>query len=324
MMHDLALRHYLPTASPLVFGAMGLGGAWDDQPITRADVARARRCIEAARAAGITVFDHADIYALGKAEQAFGEALRERPSLRDEILIQSKCGIRFADAAGPKRYDLSRDWILTSVDGSLARLATDRLDILLLHRPDPLMDPHEIAEAFSRLHQSGRVRYFGVSNMYAHQWAGLAEVLDQPLIVNQMEMSLCAHAVFDEAVLAGHPDGADVHFAPGLIEQARRLRVQLQAWGSLCQGRLSGADIAADTPAVQRSAALVAELAEIYAAPPEAIVLAWLMRHPAGIQPVIGTTDTARIAACAQGVQIELSRGDWYRLYESIRGQALP
>ena len=323
-MSDLPIRRTLPAASRLVHGAMGLGGAWDDTPIGPGDVSTAQRCIETALASGITVFDHADIYALGKAERAFGAALAAQPGLRDRMIVQSKCGIRFADAAGPKRYDLSRDWIVASVEGSLARLGIERLDVLMLHRPDALMVPEEIAAAFSQLHAAGKVAHFGVSNMHTAQIALLRHTLDQPLIVNQMEMSLLARDAFEAGVLAGHPQGAEVNFAPGLIEQALAGDIQLQAWGSLAQGWLSGRDVSQAAPALKRSAALVAQLAEAYAAPREAIVLAWLLRHPAHIQPVIGTTDPTRLRACAESVNVSLAREDWYRLWESVRSEELP
>ena len=323
-MSDLPIRRALPAASRMVYGAMGLGGAWDETPIGRADVTTAQRCIETALASGITVFDHADIYALGKAERAFGAALAAQPGLRDRMIVQSKCGIRFADAHGPKRYDLSREWIVASVERSLERLGIERLDVLMLHRPDALMAPDEIAAAFSQLHAQGKVAHFGVSNMHAAQIALLGRTLDQPIIVNQIEMSLLARDAFEQGVLAGHPQGADMNFAPGLLEQAVAGDIQLQAWGSLAQGWLSGRDVSQARPALAAAASLVARLADTYNTTREAIVLAWLMRHPARIQPVLGTTDAARIRACAAGVDIALSREDWYQLWESVRGEALP
>jgi len=303
---------------------MGLGGSWDTRDITRAGVDTARRCIESALAAGITVFDHADIYARGKAESVFGAVLAESPGLRERMVIQSKCGIRFADAHGPKRYDLSPEWIMASVEGSLQRLGIEQLDILMLHRPDPLMVPDAIAEAFSRLQAEGKVAHFGVSNTNASQIALLQRAMAQPLVVNQMEMSLMAFDAFDERVLAGHRGGASVNFGPGLIEQGVAGEIQLQAWGSLAGGWLSGRDLSGAMPTRQRLAGRVAELARGYDTSREAIVLAWLMRHPARIQPVIGTTDPARIAACGQAADITLSREDWYALWETARGQELP
>ena len=323
-MSDLPIHRALSSASPIVYGCMGLGGPWDTGDITRADVDTARRCIEAALAAGITVFDHADIYSLGKAESAFGAALAESPGLRERMIIQSKCGIRFADAQGTKRYDLSPEWIMASVDGSLQRLGIEQLDILMLHRPDPLMAPDAIAEAFSRLQAQGKVAHFGVSNMNAPQIALLQRAIAQPLVVNQMEMSLLARDAFEEEVLAGHRGGASVNFGPGLIEQGVAGEIQLQAWGSLAGGWLSGRDLSGAMPTRQRLAGRVAELARGYDTSREAIVLAWLMRHPARIQPVIGTTDPARIAACGQAADITLSREDWYALWETARGQELP
>ena len=140
------LSHYFPNASKLVYGCMGLGGDWDSSPVTREHYTQARDVIETALENNITVFDHADIYTLTKAEQVFGQVLKDAPSLKDKMILQSKCAIRFEDEAGPKRYDFSAKWIKESVDGILSRLGIDQLDILLLHRPDPLIELSEVAQ----------------------------------------------------------------------------------------------------------------------------------------------------------------------------------
>jgi len=190
MRHALPLQQHFPTVSPLAYGCMGLGGHWDDSPWTSAHVDHAQAAVEAALEIGVTLFDHADIYTRGKAESVFGELMRRQPSLRDRIVLQSKCGIRFAEGDLPGRYDLSGGYIVEAVEASLKRLGTEQLDILLLHRPDPLMQPDEIAEAFQRLRGAGKVSHFGVSNMNAGQMAWLGRALDQPLVVNQLELGL--------------------------------------------------------------------------------------------------------------------------------------
>ncbi|MBW7459465.1 aldo/keto reductase, partial [Paenibacillus sepulcri] len=178
------------TSSRIVYGTTGLGGSNNHDPLTDADLLKAERAVDAALEAGITMFDHADIYSGGKAEAVFGSVLGKRPGLRESIVIQSKCGTRFADEHSPQRYDFSREHILRAVDGSLKRLGTDYLDILLLHRPDPLFQAQEVAEAFQTLKQAGKVRHFGVSNMNAGQIKLLQAQLPDPLVANQLEMSL--------------------------------------------------------------------------------------------------------------------------------------
>lgn len=318
------LAHYLPNVSSIVYGCMGLGGNWDDSPITNAYVEQANDCVNTALESGINFFDHADIYTLGKAEQVFGKVLSERPQLRKKIYIQSKCGIRFADANGPKRYDLSADWIEASVESSLQRLNTDYLDVLMLHRPDPLMQPEEIARAFEALKREGKVHHFAVSNMQHHQIAFLQHALDEPLVANQIEASLLKQDWIDEGVYAGNSEGRDINFTSGTLEYCRRQNIQLQSWGSLAQGLYSGRDVKGESDAVQRTSLLVTTLADVYSTSPEAIVLAWLMRHPVRMQPVIGTTDCARIAASCQAMNIQLSREHWYALYVSAKGHELP
>jgi predicted oxidoreductase len=318
------LTHYVSHSSPLVFGCMMLGGGWNKNPVCDADIKHTHDVIDAALDAGICVFDHADIYTFGKAEQVFGTVLKQRPELRGQISLQSKCGIRFADDTAVQRYDFSAQWITQSVNNILARLQIEQLDVLLLHRPDPLMQPEEVAAAFSQLQQAGKVKHFGVSNMQQHQMTFLQHALHSPLIVNQLELSLSHLAWLDEGTTAGCPGEPAVNFCSGTLEYCRRNKVQLQAWGSLSQGLFSGKDVSAAPEPVRATAELVARLAAEYQVSREAIVLGWLLRHPAAIQPVIGTSNIKRIAACAQATTIQLSREHWYALYLAARGRALP
>lgn len=318
------LASALPGASALVYGCMGLGGPWDASAIDAEHIRHAHAAVDAALEAGINFFDHADIYTRGKAEQVFGEVLKQRPALREQIYLQSKCAIRFQDEAGPKRYDFSAAWIKHSVDGILARLGVDYLDTLLLHRPDPLMQPEEVAEVFGALKASGKVHHFGVSNMHGQQLAFLQRYLDAPLVVNQIEISLQQLGWLDEGALAGNPLGQHLNFTAGTLEYCQLNKVQIQAWGSLCRGNFSGRDLSEQTGEIQATAKLVHQLAEKYQVSTEAIVLAWLMRHPTAVQPVIGTTQPQRILACAQASQVLMSREDWYALYVAARGAELP
>lgn len=312
------------TTSRLILGCMGFGGGWDTSPLEEAEVTKMREAVEAALETGITMFDHADIYTMGKAEQAFGRVLREKPGLRERIVIQSKCGIKLKDGRLPERFDFSKSHILASVDGILSRLGTDYLDILLLHRPDVLIEPEEVAEAFAILKQSGKVRHFGVSNMNADQIRLIRAYTDEPIIVNQLEMSLARIDWAEHTVLVNQRRGAALHFSDGLIEYCRLHDVQIQAWAPLAYGMFSGAPLRDDTPqAVLRTRELVMEIAREKETTPEAIVLAWLMRHPAMIQPVIGTTNPDRIRRCSDAARQAglMSRDEWYTLLAAARGE---
>ncbi|PCK03402.1 MAG: aldo/keto reductase [Alteromonadaceae bacterium] len=323
-MTNLPINRILPDASQLVFGCMSLGGDWGASTSSAQDLKHAHAAIDAALAVGINFFDHADIYCRGKAESVFGEVLKLRPELRDEIYLQSKCGIKFEDEQGPQRYDFSRQWICDSVEGSLTRLGVEQLDILELHRPDPLMNPEEVAEAFTALKAAGKVKYFGVSNMSGTQMQFLQSYLPYPLVSNQLEMSLQRHSFVDEGVFAVNPDGANINFAAGTLEYCGQNDVQIQSWGSLAQGLYTGKDISDQPIYVRQTADKVAALAGEFGVSAEAIVLAWLLRHPANIQPVIGTANPERITACGQAGKVELSREQWYSLYVSARGEPLP
>lgn len=309
-------------SSRLVYGCMGLGGSWDKSPITREHISQAAKVIDTALETGITVFDHADIYTMGKAEQAFGEVLKQAPSLRDNMILQSKCAIRFEDELGPKRYDFSAQWITQSVEGSLSRLNTENLDILLLHRPDPLMELDEVVTTLEQLIKDGKINQVGVSNMHGHQIQFLQQALSVPVRVNQLEMSLAYRDWLEDGVTTGSVHNRGLGYAPGTLEYCMQNNVQLQAWGSLAQGRFTGGN--ATTDAENATAKRVAELAAEYATTSEAIVLAWLTRHPAMIYPVIGTVNPERIKACAKVSDVTLSRGHWYDLLVTARGEELP
>ncbi len=301
---------------------MGLGGSWETNDYHHAHIKQAEEVIKTAIESGITVFDHADIYTHGKAEQVFGDVLKLSPSLRDNIVLQSKCAIRFEDKHGPKRYDFSPEWIRTSVENSLKRLHTEQLDILLLHRPDPLMEPELLAEVVTLLQSEGKIAQLGVSNMHGHQIDFLNQNLATPIIVNQLEMSLAHRDWLEDGITTGSTQNRQMGYAPGTLEYCWSNNVQLQAWGSLAQGRFSGKPVA--NVQDKETSALVDQLADKYATSPEAILLGWLMRHPIGIQPVIGTTNSARIRACAQACNLTFSREDWYLLLETARGAEVP
>lgn len=313
------------TKSRLAFGCMKLCGGMKANPINEEEILVAERAIDAALEAGITLFDHADVYAHGQAEAVFGEALRRRPYLKDRIQLQSKCGYRLS-SSGAKRYDFSKEHILHAVEQSLRRLDVEHLDVLLLHRPDALMEPEEIAEAFNRLLADGKVGHFGVSNMGVAQIQFLQQSLPMPLVVNQLDMSLGKLDWLDSGILMNRRIDHTVRFPEGTLEYCRSSNVQLQAWGSLAQGRFTGRDMESATEAERNTSDLVRKLAEAKDTSPEAIVLGWLMKHPARIQPVTGTLNPERIIACGDAArQAELmTREEWYELFQTSRGQAIP
>ncbi len=328
-MQQYTLPHTDLTVSRLAYGCMKIGGSWDAAPLTDADRRAATEVVVAARECGITLFDHADIYTRGKSETVFGEICATVPGLRDDIVLQSKCGIRFADdpqPGAPQRYDFSYDHIIASVEGSLRRLQTDRLDILLLHRPDPLIEPEEVARAFDELHRSGKVRYFGVSNHTVWQMELLRRFVDQPLVVNQLEVSLLHHYLISEGIVANRTadnNGGEFTASTGILDYCRVHDILVQAWSPVAGGKLF--DPSPDAPDnVRETAQLVDRLAAEKQTTPEAIVLAWLLRHPAGIQPVIGTTKAGRVQRSVRADEVELSRQEWYMLLAAARGKAVP
>jgi predicted oxidoreductase len=283
--------------------------------------------IRAALDAGIEFFDHADVYGGGRCEQVFAAIWDEVPNLRQRIVLQSKCGIRPAGDVGayaPKRYDFSYDHIIEAVEGSLERLKTDYLDVLLLHRPDALVEPEEVAQAFDQLHFAGKVRYFGVSNHTAAQIQLLQDWVDQPLVANQLQLSPLHTPMIDEGMVMNRADHPAPYRNEGTLEYCRLHGITIQAWSPLAGGLLSGRTLNDPEPRVAAAAAEAARLAAERGVSREAIVIAWLLRHPARIQPIIGTTTPERIAACCEADEIELTREEWYSLYIAGRGRELP
>jgi predicted oxidoreductase len=266
-----------------------------------------------AREVGINVFDHADIYGgeVHACERRFGDALRLTPAEREQIVLQSKCGIR----AG--YFDFSREHILEAVDQSLSALKTDYLDLLLLHRPDALVEPEEVADAFERLYTAGKVRHFGVSNHTPRQIDLLKTAVRQPLVANQIQLSI-AHAPSVAFGIAANMAGLEqsIDRDGEVIAYSRINRMTLQAWSPFQHGFFGGVFIGdrVNFPELNR---ILDELSEKHAVPPSAIAYAWIARHPAKIQVVLGTTNPGRLADIAPGADCDLSREDWYRLFKA-------
>jgi predicted oxidoreductase len=277
-----------------------------------------RTLVGAARDAGVTMFDHADIYGGSHGcEQRYGDAQPVPAAERDQVTIQSKVGIR----AG--FFDSSREHILASVDQSLAALRTEYLDLLLIHRPDTLVEPDEVAAAFDELHTSGKVAAFGVSNHTPGQIELLARSVRQPLVVNQMQFSIANAALVGQGLAAnitGLDQSADRDL--GVLDYSRLNGITIQTWGSL-QKPPPGGVFLGDRENYPDLNTALDEIAQAHNTTPTAIAIAWIARHPAQMQVVIGTTNPDRVRESAAGATINLSREEWYRLFTAA-GHTLP
>lgn len=262
--------------------------------------------ILAAIKAGINFFDHADIYGGGKSETLFGTVLQNHPELRKEMIIQSKCGIRPGIS-----FDFSKEYILNCVDGILKRLQTDYLDILLLHRPDALMDPKEVAQAFDELYCNNKVRYFGVSNQTPGQIELLKKYCHQPIIINQLQFGPAHAQMIDYGIFANMQNGID--HDGGILDYCRLNDITIQPWSTI-RATLSE-DTFLDNPKYPKLNNQLEILAAKYKVSKAAIVNAWILRHPAKMQPIIGTTSIKKMLDTIKGVDINLSREEWYAIY---------
>lgn len=312
--------------APIALGCMHFGGDGRDVPVPAEVRQQARTAMETARELGWNLFDHADIYCRGKSESLFGDLTTELQWDRASYFIQTKCGIRFPgfpDNNDPLRFDFSRQHILDSVHQSLQRLRTDYIDVLLLHRPDLLADPQEVMEAFDHLRSSGKVRFFGVSNFPPHL-LDLFRAAGFTPVANQVEINLLRTSLLDASVVAQDRSPAPGHPADGTLEWHRIHGVVTQAWAPLAYGYPAGRTPEWDRQRVSKTAGVVQTIATELNAPPEAVVLAFLLRHPAAIQPIVGSRNPQRLHAANQARHIALSREQWYRLYTAGRGQPLP
>lgn len=274
-----------------------------------------RIAILAAWEAGYTLFDHADLYCDGRAEELFGRVLKEVPALRGSIRIATKCGIRPAGepaASAPFRYDHSKDYIIKSCEGSLRRLQVETVDVYQLHRPDWLSDPDEVAAAFSELKQAGKVLEFGVSNYAPSQVDMLQKACPMPLQVNQVEVSLACLE----------------RFTDGTLDQCLKEGITPLAWSPLGGGLLAGGAqrLLPWQEKYETRAAVSAldEAAVAHGVTRSVIALAWLLKHPSGIVPIVGSTSPQRILEMTQAAELPLGREEWYRLLEASRGERLP
>jgi predicted oxidoreductase len=313
-----AIAHTGLETSSLAYGCWRLAGTWDQSKVTPDDLQRGIKAVLTAYDAGYTLFDHADIYCSGVAETIFGQVLSENPGLREKMVIATKCGIRFRGAPNPdspQRYDFSAEHIIQSCEKSLVRLNTDVIDLYQLHRPDYLMNPEEIAEAFTKLHQKGKVRFFGVSNFTASQVDLLRSTSSNIRLtsVHQVEISLLNRYAMET----------------GLLDQCQIQRMTPLAWSPLAGGVLgdSYTPTAADLkkfPTLEDTHRTLDEIAHEHQTTRSVVALAWLLKHPSGIIPIVGSVRPERIRQFTQADEVNLSREEWYKLLLAARGEPLP
>ena len=265
---------------------------------------------------GINFFDHADIYGGGLCEELFGNFLHANPGVRDRMLIQSKCGIRGGT------YDFSKKHILQAVEGILTRLQTDHLDYLLLHRPDTLMEPEEVADAFDRLCQEGKVCCFGVSNQHSLQIELLQQALGQlPILIDQLQFSLTNTTMIDAGINVNMENAGAVNRDGMILEYCRLHHITIQPWSPFQHGFFEGPFIGSEKyPELNRK---MEEVAARYNTTPTGIAIAWILRHPACMQPIVGSVRPERMTEIAAAADITITHDEWYELYKAS-GKSLP
>ncbi len=305
-MKYLKLGNLNEPVSAIGVGCMRIAGMTSDQ---------LDRYVHTALDQGINFFDHADIYASGKSEEIFGDLLSREPSLRNRIFLQSKCAIH------DSMYDFSKDYILRSVDGILKRLKVSHLDSLLLHRPDALMEPNEVEDAFQTLKKSGKVLNFGVSNMNRYQIEFLENQLSDGLAVNQLQMSVAHTPLIDAGINVNMMTDAAVMRDGGTLEYCRMKDMVIQTWSPLQKGFFGGTFIGSED--YKELNQVLDALAKQYGVTSDAIAYAWLLRYPAKMQVIIGTTNPDRLKHAAKAAEVELTRSEWYQVYRAA-GNQLP
>lgn len=291
--------------SSVILGCMRINGAKD--PV---------KVIETAYDNGINFFDHADIYGGGECESIFADALAKTSLKREDLFIQTKCGI-----VPGVMFDFSKKHIIESVEASLQRLKMDYVDALLLHRPDTLVDPSEVAEAFDELEKSGKVRHFGVSNQKPMQIDLLKKYVKQPLLANQLQFGLKHSGMIDQGIHVNMTDDGSVDHDGSVLDYSRLNDMTIQAWSPYQYGFFEGVFIGNEKfPELNQA---LDNLAEKYGTTPTGLAAAWILRHPANMQVIAGTMNPGRIEEIAKASEIQLTREDWYELYRAA-GNILP
>ncbi|GAP09633.1 predicted oxidoreductase [Bellilinea caldifistulae] len=276
---------------------------------------QAEKFIQTALELGANFFDHADIYGGGACEEIFAQAIHMNDNVREKVILQSKCGIREG------RYDFSKEHILNSVDGILRRLRTDYLDVLLLHRPDALVEPEEVAEAFDILQSTGKVRHFGVSNHKPMQIELLKKYVRQPILANQLQLSIMHAFMISQGINVNMDVPAAYDRDGSVLDYCRLHDITIQPWSPFLYGFFEGVFVGNEKfPALN---AKMNEIAARYGVSNTTIAIAWLLRHPAKMQPVIGTTNLQRLEDSLKAAEVNLTREEWYEIYLAA-GNALP
>lgn len=283
--------------------------------INSLDKKEAEHFVQTALEQGANFFDHADIYGAGSCEEIFAEAIHMNADVREKIILQSKCGIRKG------MFDFSKEHILESVDNSLKRLNTDYLDILLLHRPDTLVEPEEVAEAFDILESAGKVRHFGVSNQNPMQIQLLQKFVKQPIVANQLQLSITNSTMISSGFNVNMENDAAVNRDGGILDFCRLHDITIQPWSPFQYGFFEGVFL--DNEKFPELNQKINEIAEKYSVSKTTIAIAWLLRHPAKMQPVIGTMNETRLKDCIKASDIHLSRQEWYDIFRAA-GNILP
>ncbi|PFP31053.1 aldo/keto reductase [Bacillus sp. AFS073361] len=271
--------------------------------------------IQSALEEGANFFDHADIYGGGVCEEIFADAIHMNADIRENIILQSKCGIRKG------MFDFSKEYILESVDGILKRLRTEYLDVLLLHRPDALVEPEEVAEAFDILETSGKVRHFGVSNQNPMQIQLLKKFVKQPLVANQLQLSITNATMISNGINVNMENDSAINRDGSVLDYCRLNDITIQPWSPFQYGFFEGVFLGSEKfPELNQQ---IDEIAATYGVSSTTIAIAWLLRHPAHMQPVIGTMNIDRLKDCCKASDIQLTREEWYRIYRAA-GNILP
>ncbi len=283
--------------------------------INSLDKAGAEKFIQACLEEGANFFDHADIYGMGACEEIFADAIQMNSEIRERVILQSKCGIRKG------QFDFSKSHILESVDNILKRLKTQYLDVLLLHRPDALVEPEEVAEAFDTLERSGKVRHFGISNQKPMQIELLKKYVKQPLIANQLQLSITNANMISNGVNVNMENTSSIDRDGSVLDYCRLNDVTIQPWSPFQYGFFEGVFL--DNVKFPELNQVIDKIAEKYQVSNTTIAIAWLLRHPAHMQPVTGTMNISRIKDCAKAADIYLSREEWYEIYRAA-GNILP
>ncbi len=283
--------------------------------INSLDKPEAERFVQTALELGANFFEHADIYGGGDCEEIFAEAVHMTPSVRENLILQSKCGIR------PGMFDFSKEHILNSVDAILKRLKTDYLDTLLLHRPDTLVEPEEVAEAFDLLESSGKVRHFGVSNQNPMQIQLLQKYVKQPIVANQLQLSITNATMISQGFNVNMENASAVNRDGSILDFCRLHDITIQPWSPFQYGFFEGVFLGSDKfPELNKQ---IDEVAAKYGVSNTTIAVAWILRHPARMQPVVGTMNIERLQDCVKAADIALTREEWYAIFRAA-GNILP